>query len=196
MYRFTVVLLTPIFGLALLIGKPLVQFALGGHFSGDDAQRLVVTFICLSGWVLGSAAGIYAVLALLARGREGALAVVATIHIAALTPLAIVGRELAGIEGIAVAQSLAMLAATAAQLRLAFGSAWIQSIKRLWGATLKGGLAVSGAFAPSFVIVAIFDRSFAATAVAVALAAVLALGVSRLAWPSETAALASVFSRS
>jgi hypothetical protein len=194
-YRFTVVLVAPVFVLALLVGKPVIGFALGGHFNGHDAERLVVTLVCLSGWVLASAAGVYAVLGLLAQDKARALALIAALHIAALVPLAIVGRELAGIPGIALAQSAVMLGATAVQLRLAFGHAWTKLLRGLGAVTLKGGIAAFAACVPSFAILAAFDHSVVATTVALALAAACTLAVYRIAWPGETGALVSLLSR-
>ena len=68
-YRFTLVLVGPALGLIAVAGAPIADFLLGDAFDGASADRLVVTLLCLTGWVLGSAAGIFAIVDLLARGK-------------------------------------------------------------------------------------------------------------------------------
>ena len=111
-YRFTLVLVGPALGLIAVAGAPIADFLLGGAFDDASAERLVVTLLCLSGWVLGSAAAVFAIVDLLARGRQAALAAVAVGQLVLLVPLAIAGRALAGVEGVAVGQSVVLLAAT------------------------------------------------------------------------------------
>jgi len=154
-----------------------------------------VTLLCLSGWILGSAAGVLAIVELLRREKILQLAAFAGVQIALLPLLAIAGREIAGIGGVAAAQSTAMLAATAAQLRLAFGAEWLEAIRPMLRATATGGLAVAAAFAPSFVLTAVTGRSAPALLFAVAMAALLTLVVSRWQWREESAVLASLLRR-
>jgi peptidoglycan biosynthesis protein MviN/MurJ (putative lipid II flippase) len=194
-YRFTLVLVIPALAMAALAGKPVIDFVLGASFDGDDAQRMVVTLLCLSGWILGSAAGVLAIVELLRREQILPLAVIAGVQIALLPLLAIAGREIAGIGGVAVAQSTAMLAATAAQLRLAFGAAWLEAIRPMLRATATGVLAVASAFAPSFVLTAVVGHSAPALLFAGAMAALLTLVVSRWQWPEESAVLTSLLRR-
>jgi peptidoglycan biosynthesis protein MviN/MurJ (putative lipid II flippase) len=194
-YRFTLVLVIPALAMAALVGKPVVDFVLGASFDSADAQRLVVTLLCLSGWILGSAAGVLAIVELLRREQIRRLAVIAGVQIALLPLLAIAGREIAGIAGVAVAQSTAMLAATAAQLRLAYGAKWLEAIRPMLRATATSVLGVAAAFAPSFVLTAVVGRSATALLFAVAIAALLTLVMSRWLWREESAVLASLLRR-
>jgi hypothetical protein len=194
-YRFTLVLVIPALAIAALAGKPVIDFVLGGSFDSADAQHLIVALLCLSGWILGSAAGVLAIVELLRREQILQLAVIAGVQIALLPLLAIAGREIGGIAGVAVAQSTAMVAATAAQLRLAFGAGWLEAVKPMLRATATGVLGAAAAFAPSFVLTAVVGRSAAALLFAVAMATLLTLVVSRWQWREESAVLASLLRR-
>jgi hypothetical protein len=191
-YRFTIALVTPALGLVAVAGKQVIEFGLGDAFNAASASRLVVTLLCLSGWVLGSAAGVFAIVDLLGRGRTKALALVATAQLVALFGLAIAGREAGGIPGIAVAQSLAMLAATGVQLHLAFGPRAAEAVRRMLAATARGVVAMGLAFAPGISIAVAGDHSTGATALALAVSAPLAFGASFLAWPAETRTILSL----
>ncbi|MBX5468833.1 MAG: hypothetical protein IRZ21_02940 [Thermoleophilaceae bacterium] len=194
-YRVTLVVVLPLLALALLVGSPLASFVLGGSFDRADTTRLVIALVCLSGWVFGVAGGIFAVVELIARGRTSTLAWIAAAQIAALAGLAILGRELWGIRGIALGQSISMLAATGAQLWLTFGAGWLRVVGRLVLATLRGALAVAIAFAPSAAIVAAEGDSAGVLVGAAALALALTAAASRLVWPQEWRLLGSVVSR-
>jgi peptidoglycan biosynthesis protein MviN/MurJ (putative lipid II flippase) len=194
-YRFTLVLVIPALALAALAGEPVIDFVLGESFDSDDAGRLIVTLLCLSGWILASAAGVLAVVELLRRERVLSLALIAGVQIALLPVLAIIGREVAGIGGVAVAQSTAMVIATAAQLRLAFGSEWIEATRTMLRSTAASVIGVAAAFAPSFLAVAVLGSSAAVLLVAVAMALLLTLAMSRVYWDEETAVLASLLRR-
>jgi peptidoglycan biosynthesis protein MviN/MurJ (putative lipid II flippase) len=191
-YRFTVVLIAPVLALALVVGRPVLGFLLGADFEGEDAQRLVITLICLSGWVLGSAAGIYAVVHLLANGRASALAAIAVVQTVLLVGLAIAGNELAGIEGIAIAQSLSLLGGTAAQLRLAFPTEWKRMLVELGEATARGATVIVVAAAPGLVLYEAAGRGTVPTLVAAALCCALVLLATRVAFPYELRSMAAM----
>jgi peptidoglycan biosynthesis protein MviN/MurJ (putative lipid II flippase) len=195
-YRFTLVLVIPALALAALAGKPVIDFVLGSSFDGDDASRLIVTLLCLTGWILGSAAGVLAVVELIRRKQILPLAIIAGAQLVLLTLLAVAGREVAGIAGVAVAQSAAMVAATAAQLRLAFGSDWLGSAGEMMRSTARSAAAVVAAFAPSVAAVVLLGPSVAVMLAALVLAAFLTVVVSRSVWPEETAVFVSLLSRS
>jgi peptidoglycan biosynthesis protein MviN/MurJ (putative lipid II flippase) len=194
-YRFTLVLVIPALAFAALAGQPVIDFVLGESFDGEDARRLIVALLCLSGWILGSAAGVLAVVELLRRERVLSLALIAGAQLALLPVLAIAGREIAGIAGVAVAQSAAMVLATAAQLRLAFGRRWLDATGSMLRSTAASVLGVAAAFAPSFVAVEVLGRSAAVLLAALALAVALTLAVSRWQWREESAVLASLLRR-
>ena len=68
-FRFTLVLVGPVLAMTLLVGEPVIEWALGAGFGAEGAHRIVVTLACLIGWILGSAGAIFAVVELLARGE-------------------------------------------------------------------------------------------------------------------------------
>ncbi|MFL5825946.1 MAG: hypothetical protein ACJ76V_05430 [Thermoleophilaceae bacterium] len=194
-YRVTVVVVMPVLALAALVGQPVLAFVLGGAFGHDDTVRLVVTLLLLSGWVLGTAAGTFAVVELLARGQLRALALIAVAQVLLLAPLAIAGREAWGIRGIAVAQSVSILAATAAQLFLAFGRDAPRVGRHMAADTARALGAMAVAFAPSVALVLALGYEPAVVAPAAVLAAGSALVATRVAWPDEWRLLASVVRR-
>lgn len=188
-FRFTLVLIGPVVAMALLVGQPLIRVALGSGFSAGDADTILVTLACSLGWVLGSAAGIFAVVELLARRELRRLALLAAAQVLATAGLAAAGGALAGIAGIAFGMSLAQLGAAAVQLRWAFGAAWSDAALRMARATGRELTAVAAAFAAPAALLLLLG-SGAATAVAAALlAGVLVAIASRLAWPDETRTL-------
>jgi hypothetical protein len=191
-YRFTVILIAPVIALALLLGRPLLGFLLGADFEGADAQRLVITLVCLTGWVLGSAAGLYAVVQLLAHGRAAALAAIAAVQTVLLVGLAIAGSDIAGIEGIAAGQSLSLMLGTAAQLRLAFPREWKRLLVDLGEATARGAVVIAVAAGPGLLLYEAAERGLAPTVAATAAGCVLAVLATVLVWPRELRAMVSM----
>jgi len=181
-----------VLALALVAGRPVLGFVLGADFEGDDAQRLVITLVCLTGWVLGSAAGLYAVVHLLANGRAQALAAIAVAQTVLLVGLAIAGNELAGIEGIAIGQSLSLLGGTVAQLRLAFPHEWRQLLVGLGTATAGGAAVIGVAAGPGLVLYEAAGRDAGPTLAAAALCCGLALLATRVAFPRELRSMAAM----
>ena len=194
-FRFTVVLCGPVLAMALLVGKPVIGFALGSRFSGGDIDEILVTLVCLVGWILGSAAGIFAIVELLARDETRRLAVLATFQVATILGLAVIGGALLGIAGLAVALSVVMLGVTLVQQRLAFGEQWRHGAAAMGRAAGREVVVVVSAFAPSVVLLAVFDQTTLMTVCSAVLAAVLAALVTRVAWPRESGALISLLSR-
>jgi hypothetical protein len=194
-YRVTVVVVMPVLALAALVGQPVLAFVLGDAFGHDDTVRLVVTMLLLSGWILGAAAGTFAVVELLARERLKALALIGLAQVLVLAPLAIAGRELWGIRGIAIAQSMAVLGATAVQLRLAFGPDAARVERHMLADTARALAAMGAAFAPSVALVLILGYEAPVVVPAAVLAVGLAIVGTRLAWPDEWRLLTSVVRR-
>ncbi|HEX8856955.1 MAG TPA: hypothetical protein VF752_15275 [Thermoleophilaceae bacterium] len=194
-YRVTVVVVTPVLAVAALVGQPVLEFVLGGAFGHDDTVRLVETLLLLSGWVLGTAAGTFAVVELLARARLRELALIGVAQVLLLVPLAIAGREAWGIRGIALAQSLVVLAATAAQLHLAFAADARRVVRHMAADTGRAVGAMAVAFAPSVALVLALGYDAAVVVPAAALAVALAVVATRVAWPDEWRLLTSVVRR-
>ena len=195
-FRFTVVLAGPVLGMTMLVGRPLIAFALGSGFSSANVHEILVTLLCLVGWILGSAASIFAIVELLARGELRRLAVLAAILSAAVPGLALAGGALAGIEGIAAALSTAMLGVAAVQLRWAFGDAWRGEVRTMMRATLRELIVVAVAFAPAALLLAVLGESAVTAGVAALLAAALVALASYVAWPRECQALLRLARRS
>jgi len=195
-YRFTLVLVLPSLALAAVAGPAILDVLLGGAFDRDDARRLVIALFCLSGWLLGSAGAVYAIVELLNQRRLAALAIVAAAQTAALLPLAILGRELAGIAGIALAQSSVMLAATGALTALAFESGARDVLIRLGQSTALAVLALAGSLVPGVGVLIVFGDSTRPSLVAAAVTiGALAIAL-RAIWPDEVGVLLSVVRRS
>jgi peptidoglycan biosynthesis protein MviN/MurJ (putative lipid II flippase) len=191
-FRVTVVIVTPLFAVAALVGRPVIGFVLGSAFGHDDTVRLVVALLCLAGWVLASAASVFAVMEMLAQRRLGQLAAVAVAQVLVLIPLAIAGREAWGIRGIALAQSLALIGAAAAQLWLAFGPRWRGTAAHMLRDTGRAVGVMAAAFAPGAVLVVALGYEAPVVVPAALLSIALAAVATRVAWPSEWRLLASV----
>lgn len=187
--RLTVVLAGPALAMAVLVGKPVIGALLGSGFVEDDVESLLVTLVCLAGLLVGSAAGIFAVVELLARGALWRLAVLAVAQAAATALAAWLGAEVAGVPGIAVALSVVALGVTLVQLRWAFGTAWVTPARALAGASTKELAVLVAAFAPAGALLLLFGETPVITGTAALLAAVLAVVVTRVAWPQESRAL-------
>jgi putative peptidoglycan lipid II flippase len=187
-FRFTLVLAGPVVAIVLLAGKPVVGFLLGSEFGGQSAADMLVTLACLVGWLLASAAGLFAIIELLARGELRRLAVISAVQVTAVLVLAPVGAEVAGIQGIAVGLSLATIVATALQLRSAFRERWRALAADLVRATARQLATLCLAFAVPVVLVMVLGGT-AATIVAVAIAGVLTAALTLVAWPREARAL-------
>lgn len=191
-FRFTLILGGPVLAMTLLVGEPAIGFALGESFEGDSAVALLATLACLTGWVLGNAGGLFAVVELLARGARGRLAALAVAQVAILTAAAAAGAELAGIQGVAVALSLVTLGVTATLLRWAFGDRWRPLAAAMARALARELAVLAPAFAPAALAVALADGSAAATTVAVLVAALVVAASTYVAWPLEARALLRV----
>lgn len=188
-FRFTVLLTGPVLAMSLLVGKPAIGFVLGSDFGGSNATSIVVTLVCLAGWVLATAGGLFAVIELLARGELTRLALLAVAQIVVVAGATFVGADLAGIEGIAVAVSVVTLCATWVHLRWAFGALWREIAADMTRAVLRELAVVGVALAPSAALVLAFGETAPAIVPAAALATVLLTAATALAWPRESRAL-------
>jgi hypothetical protein len=173
-----------------------IAFALGSGFSAVDVREILVTLLCLIGWILGSAAGIFAIVELLARGELRRLAALAATLVAAVCGLALAGGALAGIEGIAVALSTATLGVAAVQLRWAFGAVWQREAAKMLRACLRELIVLAVAFAPAALLLSVLGETTVAAVAAALLAAALVAIASRVAWPRECSALVGLIRRS
>lgn len=172
-FKVTSLLVVPAFGIAALLAEPLIDLGTGGFFNADDASRLVTVLFCLAPWVMASIAGVLVVLELLNRGRVKTLAAIAVGQAVTLVPLAIVGGEVAGLAGIAAAQSLAMVAGTGAQIRFAYRETSARPAGELLRQTVRASAVGAIAFVPLAVLAALLDGGVALDAVACAAAVAL-----------------------
>lgn len=194
--RFTLVLVGPVVAMVMLIGKPVVGFALGSGFHGQDITRILLTLLCLVGWILASAAGIFAVVELLARSELRRLAGLSVALVLAVTGLAAAASSVAGIEGIAGALSLVTIGVSLVQMRWAFGARWRSVVAGMLRATRREMIVLVGAFAPSTALLLALGDGLASYLCATVLAALLVMVGSRVAWPREWEALLGVARRS
>ena len=194
-FRFTVVLIGPVLAMAILAGGPVLGVALGSGFSDDDVQRILVTLVCLVGWILASAATIFATVELLAQDALVRLAVLAAVQVAAVAAAAGLGAALGGIEAIAAALSAVVLAAAVVQLRWAFGSAWHRGAAAMARAAARELIVLVAAFAPSALLIVLLGDATAVVAAAGVLAAALVVVATSVAWPDEHRALVGLLRR-
>jgi O-antigen/teichoic acid export membrane protein len=190
--RFTLLLGGAGLALLLLVGPPVMRVVLGSDFDADDTRSIAVTAACLAGWVLGSAAAIFAVVELLARGQLRRLALLAVANVLGVGVLGWAGGRLAGIEGIAVAMSAVTLAVSFTQLRWAFPLGWRASVGRMARLTLRELAAVAAASAAPAAVLLATRSSTAGVVVAGVLAAAGLLVATRVAWPEEFGSLIAV----
>lgn len=195
-FRFTLVLIGPVIAMALLIGEPVIAAALGSEFSTDDIRDILVTLLCLVLHVLASAAAVFAVVELLARGALLRLAVLAAAQIAALLPLTLLGAAVAGVQGVALALSVVTLGVAMAQLNWAFGAARREVQTAMARAAARELLVLVAAFAPAAALLAILGEGTAADVAAAVVAALLVVAASVAAWPYESRALLGLVRRS
>lgn len=194
-FRVALVLLIPAFGLAAVLVRPLVELVAGGFFASDDATRLVVVLMALAPWVLASVAGVLVVLERLNRRGSATLAWIALVHAVALVPLAIAGRLGAGLAGIALAQSLAMCAATGVQISATFGSDAATVLRRLTSAAAEALAVWTLAFAVPTLVVALVTSSAAAVIPLAAAGAAVYVAVSRRRYGREWELLMGIVRR-
>jgi O-antigen/teichoic acid export membrane protein len=194
-FRFTLVLAGPVVAMALLVGKPVLSVVLGSGFSSGDVREILVTLLSLVGWILASAAGIFAIIELLARSELRRLAMLAVILMLAVLVCALAGGAIAGVEGIAAGLSVAMLGVTLVQLRWAFGEEWVNNAIEMLSATARELVVLASAFAPAAVLLLLLGETTPSRVASGALGAVLAVLASRVAWPGEFQALVGLVRR-
>jgi hypothetical protein len=196
-FRFTLLLVGPVLGLTVLIGPPVMGVVLGGEFSDADVDRLVATLLGLSPWVLATAAGIFAVVELLARGdlRRLALLTLAQVSVLAVATIT-VGAVGGGLAGVAGALSAVMVGVALVQLHWAFPGEWGATVAAMAKALAREACVLAVAFGPAAVLLLVLDDSAAVTVAAALLATVLVAVASYMAWPREVGALLGVVRRS
>ena len=176
-FRYTLVLIGPVLAMTLLVGEPVIEWALGADFGAEGAHRIVVTLACLIVWILGSAGAVFAVVELLARGELTRLAALGAVQVAVTFGAALAGAAIAGTPGIAAALSLTAAATALIQLRWAFGALFVSTITRMGQAVGRELVVLAIAFAPA----ALLPSDVAAGV----LAAALAIAATYVAWPRE-----------
>jgi O-antigen/teichoic acid export membrane protein len=190
-FRLTVLLCGPIVGATFLLGHPVIGSVLGPTFSDGALDELLVTFACLVGWLLASAAGMFALVELLARHELRRLAWLAAAENVVLAPLAVGGAILAGVPGIAVTLSLVQICVAAAQLRWAFGPQATELGAAMVRASGREIAVVAAAFGPAALVLTTIGGT-----PGVAASAVIALGLGTVAtalcWPTESRGLLAI----
>ncbi|RKQ92882.1 hypothetical protein C8N24_2738 [Solirubrobacter pauli] len=195
-FRFALVLIGPVLGFAVLLGPPVIGAVLGADFGASDVDQMITTLLALIPWVLGSAAGVFAVVELLARGELRRLALLTAAQMLLLVPLTLGARTIgAGLEGIAGGFSIVMAGGALVQLHWAFPRAWSMTVAAMGRALGREVAVVAAAFVPSAVLLRALGDAAAVTAGASLLAAVLAVGASYVAWPREVGALLAIVGR-
>lgn len=194
-FRFTVVLVGPVLAMTVLVGGPLIGFALGSGYDDADVNNILVTVAVLSGWILASAAAIFAVVELLARGELRRLLALTVAQVVALTLMALAGAAWIGIEGIAAASSIALTATAVVLLAWAFGESWRGLVGEMARATGRELVVLASSFGPAAALLLTLGATTGTRLAAAALAAVLVAAASYFAWPREAAAVLALVHR-
>jgi peptidoglycan biosynthesis protein MviN/MurJ (putative lipid II flippase) len=194
-FRFTILLVGPVIAMTLLVGEPVIGFALGSEFTDADIQSILTTLLALVVWILASAGSIFAVVELLARGALRRLAVIAAVQVATLAVLAVAGGNLIGIEGVAAATSISVLVSGLLQLAAAFGPVWRGVVGDMLAAIGRELVVLAIAFAPATVLRLVLGDGAAATVLVATVAAVLVVVGTALVWPRERDALLGLLRR-
>jgi len=187
--RFTLILAGPVLAMALVIGRPILGLALGSSFADADITEILEVLVCLTGWLVGTAAAVFAVVELLARHELTRLALLAAAQVVLLVPLALAGAALGGTQGIAAALSVTVLLSSGILVRWAFGDHWRRTAQTMGRDSLRQLLLLAAAFGPAAALLLASGESTAAYVAGGLLATVLSAALTRIAWPSEWAAL-------
>ena len=192
--RFSLLFCGPVLTIVWLVGAPILGFVLGDSFSNADVTTVLVSVACLTGWLFASAASIFAIVELLARDAMRALGAIAVVQVGVTAVLAVIGAQLAGVPGVALALSVSQIGVAVAQLRLAFGPA-LPALARELGRDLTRELAVVAVMAVPAAAVLITVGGVAGTIAAGLLAAALAIIATLRVWPDESRSLLAVLRR-
>lgn len=191
-FRFTALVSSFAITLLVVVGAPALGLVLG--YDSEDTRSITLTAACFTGWVVGSAAGVFAVIELLARGQLRSLAGVAAVQVATAGTFAWIGSQIAGIEGIAAGISLSMMLIAGIQLRLAYGPRWVGSARRLLTDLLRSLLVVTIGLLPGVAQIVFGSSTVTVLATGVATATLLVLAT-RVVWPAEFRTLAGLLRR-
>jgi hypothetical protein len=194
-FRFSLVLIGPVLGMVLLVGGPVIGWALGAQFSGHDVREVLATVSCLSVWVVAAAASVFAIVELLAAGELARMAALSVAQVVVIVPAAAAGAAVAGTPGIAAGMSLVALAVALVQLRWAFGAIWRRTAAGMAGALGRELLVLAAAFGPATAVLLAVGGGAPGVLGAGALGAVLAVAATGIAWPGERRALIGLLAR-
>ncbi|MEI2703304.1 MAG: hypothetical protein V9E83_13010 [Baekduia sp.] len=183
--RLTLVLAAPALAAVTSCGAPAVNWVLGSGFSEADVRDLLLTAVGLSGWLLASAVGVFAVVELLARHALRPLAAAAIVQATMIFPAAAAGSATGGILGIAIGLSAVSLAANGVLVRVAFGPERARAVLRGTAAGTGRELALVLVAFSLPVAAATLAGGGAWLLVAGAGSLALAAAGTRLAWPAE-----------
>lgn len=186
--RATVALVGPLLFVIWLVGEPAISWVLGVGFADEDVHRIVVILLVLTGWNLGTAVGVFAIVELLAAARLARLAALACLLVVSTTAGAAALSGPAGSVGVAAAMSGCGLGIAVWQARVAFPGRSRRLFAELGGWLVRELAVLAVAVVPVLATRALGGDA-AMEGVAVASAIVLVGVGSACAWPRERTAL-------
>lgn len=153
--------LVPAAGVFALAGEPILRAALGPAYGGDLGAELGLLVVWLTPWAVVSVALHLTFPLLFVAQRTRPLGLIAPAALALHVPVALAGRELAGLPGIAVGLALTTAAIAAVLLSLFSRRTLVQAARGLAAGALATGLLGLAAFGAAALLL---DGALAAAA--------------------------------
>jgi peptidoglycan biosynthesis protein MviN/MurJ (putative lipid II flippase) len=170
--RAGLIVIGPAVAIAALVGDDLVQALLGASFTAADADRMIATFVALSGLYVAQLALPLPLLAAFALSRYWTVAGLAAIGTAVHVAASAVAISLGGIVWLGVAASLSSLTTTTLMLWLIHRSHVHRALAIVLRETVVVGAVTAAAFVPPAIVAALLGAGVWEVA-----AAVVGLGV-------------------
>ncbi|MGI9659180.1 MAG: hypothetical protein ACR2OD_09755, partial [Gaiellaceae bacterium] len=129
--RTGLVLVVPILGLAALIGEDIVNAVLGRALGADAQRTLVLSFLALGGMIVSSSVAPVPTIAVFARGRYAAAALLAALASTIHVGLAVAALQADSLPVLAVASSVTTAIGLVTLLWLVYGRSRLAAVLRL-----------------------------------------------------------------
>ena len=170
--RAGLIVIGPAVAIAALVGDDLVQALLGASFTAADADRMIATFVALSGLYVAQLALPLPLLAAFALSRYWTVAALAAVGTAVHVAASAVAISVGGIVWLGVAASLSSLTTTTLMLWLIHRSQVHRALAIVLRETVVVGAVTAAAFVPPAIVAALLGAGVWEVA-----AAVVGLGV-------------------
>ena len=153
--RAGLIVIGPAVAIAALVGDDLVQALLGASFTAADADRMIATFVALSGLYVAQLALPLPLLAAFALSRYWTVAALAAVGTAVHVAASAVAISVGGIVWLGVAASLSSLTTTTLMLWLIHRSQVHRALAIVLRETVVVGAVTAAAFVPPAIVAAL-----------------------------------------